>query len=267
MNFSSPAFRPWLLAVFFAYPSCAPKRPGAPGVPLPVPVSQPVFDKTFGEVEIGGGSTLSIQFKSIHLLVDPFQFQDDASSVDYLLLTDGKSVHFGSGSTQGIRRNLKIICAKNAERDLQRKGFTQVKSLPPGSRILLQKNGGSLFVTSFENKTASGKESVNSYLLEFDNGRNLFISGDLPEADLLRETVYQLRDDGKEIHFGFIYASSAEDNCAKLLALLQPKFGFVISSGAPNPPQIKEDVFRSKLKEELFDGFALIPRRADKFPF
>ncbi len=245
---------------------CAPKEKMiSPGPQTPPPLTKPVFDRTFGDLTVGEGATLLIQYKGMNILIDPMFIPDNADNLDYLIFTGG----FLPESFKTLRKNLKIVCPKSEEKPIQSLGFSQVKGIAPGSRIMFQKNGGFLFVSVLENRFGAQPGTAgNSYILEFDNGRNIFVAGDALEPGSLKLNIYQLRDDGKEIHFGFFHGEPGqEEKVAQMVAMLQPKIGFITPQTSAMELKLSSDKFQTRLKEELFDGFIVNPKAGEKYPF
>jgi len=242
----------------------------------PLPLPPPKLEKTFGSVHYLKDAALHIQYKTINLLIDPGEASLAAQNLkimDYLLLTDAGPSHWGSGNEKRMRKNLKIMVPEDAASSLTQKGFQRVKGMEGGKRVLLKKDGGFLFVSSWRIQGSRGGPSVNGYLLEFDNGRNVFIGGETSNPDTLREFVYGIRDDGKELSLAFIYGSGNgggrgcdEESCAEIMALLQPKIGVLVQADFfKEGSRIK--TFESKLEENIFEGRYLIPKPGERIPF
>ena len=104
------------------------------------------------------------------------------------------------------------------------------------------------------------------YLLEYDNGRNLLIAGDTADPDSLRDFVYDLRDDGKEIYAGFFAKGPGGDDAslAKTIGLIQPQIAILAVIGGS---AVNETVLRESLKSEFFEGPAVILKTGDEIPF
>lgn len=209
--------------LFLLLTGCPPKAPQVVSPPV-LPPAPPVIEKTFGEIIPGGGSTLLIRYKSITLLADPVlnvgdPLWDQLPSVDYLLLTDAQPHHWGGAVWEALRQNLKILGTDEAVQVLSKHGFTQSKGMAHVQRMMLKKGDDFLFVSVIQGHSASGKDA-NGYLLEFDNGRNIFISGEIKEETVMREFVYGLRDDGKQVDLAFVYDES-------FIELIQPQVAYV----------------------------------------
>ncbi len=129
-----------------------------------------------------------------------------------------------------------------------------LKGLAPGRRMLLKKDEGFLFVS----RAPAG------YLLEFDNGRNIYVGEELPAADALRPFVYELRDDGKEITLAFIPAAP-EERLAEIIGLLQPKIALIVQSAAGK--RTNAALLRRLLQVLMFSGELYLPAPGEKIPF
>lgn len=257
--------------------------PKATKIPPVAPPVKPVFEKTFGEITYGGGATLLIEYKDIHILVDPL-FESGALQkeglppLDYLLLTDCQPHHW-SPQTKDLRKNLKIIAPPEEIEPIESQGFTQAKGLSNGQRILLKKNDGFLFVTVLTSRNPATGRQVNGYLLEFDNGKNLFVSGETVDEAVIREFVYGLRDDGKQVELAFVYAGglksknndtwqSCNEPCAAMMiGLLQPRVAVLLQTDAPESARFNEDLLRSQLKEQIYYGGLYRPSPGDVIAF
>jgi hypothetical protein len=130
---------------------------------------------------------------------------------------------------------------------------------------MLKKDNAFLFVSGVQSKSPSGI-MVNGYLLEFDNGRNILVSGEIANLDVLRPFLYGLRDEGKEIHMVFLYNGAMnETTAAEILALFQPRLG-VLFSGVSGQ-KFSNELFQQSLKDQLFEGSVLTAKAGDVFPF
>lgn len=233
------------------------QAPGTPPVSLPPP---PVFERTFGEVTFLRNASLPIQYKQMNLAVDPVPGVPD--DIDYLFLTDVSPFHWDPGLRQMLRKDQKIIAPAMAVRSLKQEGFINTKSLDAGQQILLQKEGAHVMVSAIPNLNAGGG-SVSSYLLEFDNGRNVFLGTEEVGLAVLRDFLYRLRDDGKEIYFAFI---PANEDAAEIISLLQPRFAFVRPSQYGARP-IDEAALRQQLKDQIFNGDLIVLEQSQHYPF
>lgn len=83
------------------------------------------------------------------------------------------------------------------------------KTLTPGKRILLKNGETFAFASAF----ADG-----AYFFEFDNGRHVVVVTREVEEEPVRQFVYDIRDDGKEIHLALL-----KPKLEYLLELLQPE--------------------------------------------
>ncbi len=235
----------WLILVLaLGLSSCArvaapPAPPVAPPVPPP---PAPHFEKTFGSLQALPNAGLSIQYKKISLLIDPSAASPD---VDYVLLSGADDRRWSFAVQSGLRKNVKILCSAADAPVVSKSGFTQTKAFGRGQRILLKKEDGYLFAS-----VTAGQ----SYFLEFDNGKNIFIAGEIPSADALREFLYSLRDDGRDIEIGFFKLGPAVDETtlAQIIGLLQPKN--VVLLHEPGGKNVNMDTLREQLKTEFFEG-------------
>lgn len=114
--------------------------------------------------------------------------------------------------------------------------------------IQLSKNGSFLFVRAMDTKNPKG-ETVKSYLLEFDNGRNVLFVASEARVDDLRPFLYALRDEGKEVHLAFMSGHNAS-NTADLIGLFQPQEAVV--TGLPD--QGAQAEVTTRLKDQFFQG-------------
>jgi len=284
-------------------------EPGEPA-PTPTPTTHPpTLEKTYGEIWYGGVAMLHIQYKDINIMVDPlFAGQGAAFSnypkklkgatrqgivvrkdalpsfdklppADYLILTDLQPHHFGDPREPIIRKNMKVLAPTEAAQALINQGYSNVREMSAGQKLLLKKNGAFLFLTVVETLNSLNKTKVNGYLLEFDNGRNVFISGETSDANSLRSFLYNLRDDGKELHLAFLYGggirseetdalqTADETALAEMASLLQPQIACLIETQSLSIMNFDEKKFRDILKEQLFFGSILIPQPGDKISF
>jgi len=247
--------------------------------PIRVPPPEITFlPKTFGDVHVAKGVPFSIQYKSIHIRIDSVfpigESQKDKAFADYLILTDLQSHHIDLKAQSSLRRDLKIISPVAAKTELTQWGFSKVKGLEEGQRVLLKKEGAYLFVNAVSD--GNTPSAMNAYLLEFDNGRNLFVSGEVKSADLFREFLYGLRDDGKEIDIAFLYhrtqradeTSEGEENrMSDIISLLQPKIAVVMPSSKSGKIDINLSSLQNKLKDQLFYGDVYFSKSEDKISF
>jgi hypothetical protein len=220
-------------------------RVGAPppvAPPVPPPPAAPHFEKTFGSIQPLPNGGLAIQYKKIALLLDPPVAQPE---VDYVLLTGADSRRWNSSVQVGLRKNVKILASSADAPIIQKQGFTQVKASGPGQRLLLKKEDGFLFVSA-----TAGQ----GYFLEFDNGKNIFVAGDVSNPDALREFVYALRDDGREIEIGFFQIGPGTDMAAlaSTIGLLQPKNAVLLRE--PGAKTLDLPALHEHLKTEFFEN-------------
>jgi hypothetical protein len=214
--------------------------PSSPAALPPPPA--PHFEKTFGSLLALPNGGLSVQYKTISLLIDP---PSAPPKVDYVLLTGADVQRKCPLLLSTLRKDAKILCAPAAAPVISQAGFTQTKALAAGRRVLLKKQDGFLFAS-----VTAGQ----SYFLEFDNGKNIFFGGDIPSADSVRDFLYSLRDDGRDIEIGFfqIGPSTDEATLAQIIGLLQPKNAVLLrAAGAKN---VNMDALREQLKTEFFEA-------------
>ncbi len=281
-----------ILAGCLQRPAVKPEK-GPPPTPS---ISRPQLQKTFGTIWYSGAATLWIQYKNMNIVVDPL-FADKGAvlppgwdekpgtsstdalvrrdplilpavlpPMDYLFLTDLEPRHFGAPREPAIRLNMKIVAPPADITSLQRMGYINVKGLESGQRILLKKENAFLFASALGSKNPGTHAAVNAYLLEFDNGRNIFISGETVDQSALREFLYGLRDDGKEIDLAFIYAGG-EQMSADIISLLNPKWALLLQRDSFTNAQFDEKRLEQLLKEQIFDGQLLFPKPGEQFPF
>ncbi len=301
--------RAFLLLGLFLLGGC-PKTKKAVSPPVPTaPAAGPLFEKTYGDITYGGLATLLIHYKSMWLLVDPvFESvgslgptnvkldraktpgelrRTDAADValeslppvDYLLLTDLAPHHFGMKAKEGLRKNLKVIAPTDSAADLQQAGFGSTKGLSKGQRILLKKGEDFLFVGAVQSRNPASGRVVNGYMLEFDNGKNIFISGEIVDESVMREFLYGLRDDGKQIDLAFIYGgglrtqkdrtlqSADEQICAMFIGLLQPRVGLVLQYDGLDAALMDRTALQNALKDEIYSGELYFPKSGETIPF
>lgn len=153
--------------------------------------------------------------------------------------------------------------------DTDADGFPQIKGAKPGHRTMLKSGEDFVFVTAVQNPQAHSKRPVIAYVLEFDNGRNLFIAGDVSKSDELRELTYNLRDDGKEIYAGFFTRRNGTDEqlLAQMIGLIQPKNALIARTDAAGSAPINEAALSAALKTELFDGPVVLLSPGRSIPF
>ncbi len=229
----------------------APLRPPVETVPETVPG----LEKTHGEIKTDKDGALMIEYKTIKILVDPGASNAwDSAQIDYLLLTQTPA------AALSVRRDLKIMAPPPLLGALQKAGYTQVKSVSSGQRLFLKKDEAFLFAGAAT--AGQGEKMKNGYLLEFDNGRNIFVSGRLNSADALREFVFSLRDDGKELHAAVVAADS-DVIAVEAIALLQPHFAYY----DPAPRAADRKRLEKTLADQLFSGGLIVLKRGESIPF
>ncbi len=310
MRFRNSWFRLATLGLVLLLTTGCPKvtKVVAPPQP-PAPPTKPALEKTFGEITYGGLATLFLRYKDITVLIDPVfepvgllgrtkarldtlrtpgEIQrtkspalllDQLGHIDYLLLTDAQPHHLGSNAKSGLRKDLKIIATDEVVAVLKSNGFSQSKGLSAVQRIMLKKNDAFLFVNVVQSRNPASGELVNGYLLEFDNGRNIFISGEIVDEAVLREFVYGLRDDGKQIDLAFIYGgglrtsgeniwqSANEDTCANFIGLIQPRLAMVLQADGLDVASFDSVLLRTRLQDQIFSGDLHIPTPGESIPF
>jgi hypothetical protein len=251
-------------------PAAPPKgaMPGQPpSAPVPPASSLPTFEKTFGSVAMKAGSALSLQYKEMRLAVNPSVSAGPSTPdplLDYLLSTDATPARLPSALQNALPKNLKIIATADGAERLRGAGFSQVKALAPGQRLMLQKEKTFVFVSAVKAKNPSSGLIVNGYLLEFDNGKNLFVAIDVTDMTALREFLYGLRDDGKEIHLAFFNGRAGQENSlGEIIALLQPRHAIVL----PTSPAMDGKTLREKLQAEIFSGDLYLAPAGAEIPF
>lgn len=220
--------------------------PGKLPSPSHPPVKEPVrLNKTYGEALIVANKLQTISYKDIKIAIDPSSFP---GQTDYVLLTQSLS------DLSGFPKNQKILAPITVAPSLTQQGFANAKGLTSGRMMQLTKNGSFLFVRS----------AANGYLLEFDNGRNIFVSGSDLDLDMTRQFLYALRDEGKEINMAFIPGTLETSKLVEAIPLLQPEV--VILTG----PTLDKNQLASlchTLQEQLFEGSVFSTRSVDNFPF
>lgn len=207
------------------------------------------------------------------LVVDPQM--DGAQSAallpqtDYVLLTDAQPHHFSDAVRSTARKNIKIIASTGEAERIKSDGFTEVKAVTGGQRIMLKKDNSFVFVSASMSQNPLSKRQVNSYLLEFENGRNIFISGEVFTPDALREFLYSLRDDGKEIYAGLFYrqAEQKEETLAQVISLIQPNNALLLQSDIPGQTKLDEATLRGALLTELYEKPLMVLKNGSEVPF
>ena len=110
----------------------------------------------------------------------------------------------------------------------------------------------------------NGQQSSSAYLLEFDNGRHVFITGQAESADQYRPFVYQMRDDGKSIDMAIFPSNGPADVLAESISLLQPKLALLTPT---DQEKYNLDQLRSSVEEQLFYGHIYLTKVGDRIPF
>ncbi len=228
----------------------APSKPPVMPTPGPQPAPVPKLEKTHGEIHQDSAGAWFVSYKTIQMIIDPAE-SSDTSTADYLLFTESPR------ALPKARKNIKIMLPLPAVVTLQSQGFTQVKAVSTGQRLYLKKDEAFLFASA-----VTSADKKNGYLLEFDNGRNVYISGRLSDLEALRELVFSLRDDGKEIYVAILSADS-DARAAEAIALLQPQFSFYDPDGkSPDRKRMEET-----LSTQLYEGVFSILKRDQSIPF
>jgi len=213
--------------------------------PLPPPLP-PVVEKTFGDVEMDG-SGLALQYKGMRILIDPTPSLLSAQGgvADFVLFTRAAAIPAG-----GFRPDQKVIGPGDGNAAATRAGLARYKVMAGGQRLMLSKDQAFAFVGGMKGRGAAG-ETVNGYLLEFDNGRNIVVVGSFADASPVREFVYTLRDDGKEVQLGFfsIPAPGGENGAAELAGLLQPRLAVFTGGQKADSAALK-----AGLEAQIFNG-------------
>ena len=242
-------------------PACV-KAPVVKPVEI-IPVVQPTLPKTFGEIKIEEGIGIFLQYKSMHILIDPIGHP--VSQMDYVLLTELPKEKDPAPWKANFPPDQKIVGLPKGISFLTNAGFSQVKGLASGQKILLKKEEAFLFLTGVSGKDASG-ETSGGYLMEFDNGRIVLFLGGLTDEAVLREFLYGLRDDGKEVDV-LIINSDDEKKLAARLSLFQPKLGLILADNQGKVAPLKEEIFKTALTDELFSGSYRLVRFGDSIQF
>lgn len=240
------------LLLIFLLSACAKTITTPPEAPLPPTTKPPALQlaKTFGDIQTGRDGSYFVEYKNIRMVVDPTSSSPWAiDQVDYVLLTRELS-------TVSMRKTMKVMAPPSAITALQNQGYSQVKGVSNGQRVYLKKDEAFLFASGVTNGSASG------YLFEFDNGRNVFISGKLSNLDGLREFVFSLRDDGREVHAALLMAEN-DKIAAEAISLLQPQFAFY---GDENR-RVDRKQMEKMLAEGLYDGTFSVLKRGESIPF
>lgn len=240
--------------------------PVAPRVPVP---PRPALDRTFGTLGLSPGAGSVITYKNLRIAIDPSaaQLKSEAPQLDFLLLT-GYAAEWPSA----VRRDLKLLGTSETAQAAARAGFSNAKAIGSGQRLMLSKTGGFVFVSAVQARHPATGKLGNAYLLEFDNGRNVFIAGDMVDLAPLREFVYTLRDDGKELHLAVIETGPGKEGetlrrpdealAAEIASLLQPRIAVLTDAGG---------VSREKLAEafgsQILNGEWYVASTADEAPF
>jgi len=241
-----------------------------PVAPPPPPLPpRPTLERTSGEAVLRAGG-VSITYKGLRIAVDlpPDDLTAAAPALDFLLVT-ATPRNWGAG----VRRDLKIVAPADGAAAARSSGFINAKALASGSCLMLSKPGVFVFVSAVQARNPGLAALVNGYLLEFDNGRNVFISGDLADLIPVREFVYSLRDDGKQLQLAFINAGKApapgaalrradEAMAAEMASLLGPRVAVIIDRGG-----LDRAGLATAFTNQIFDGSWYVAASPDSVPF
>ncbi|MBV9080634.1 MAG: MBL fold metallo-hydrolase [Elusimicrobia bacterium] len=258
-----------LAAALIAISACraVPKKPTPPPAPPPG-ATRPTLEKTFGEAYLTGGDSITILYKDLRIMIDPNESAiltpGAPEQTDFVLVTR-------AGATSDIRwsalrRDQKIVGPGPAMDAAREGGLPNVKALSNGQRLMLSKSnvpgqpGAFLFVTAIEARNPASGELVSGFLLEFDNGRNVFVSSELVDVAVFRQFVYQIRDDGKEIDLAFLTCggrraadrtlrTADEELAGEIGALVQPKLLVLLDAA-----RMDRSKFQAALESQMFSG-------------
>lgn len=153
--------------------------------------------------------------------------------------------------------------------DTDMMGQPEIKGAKAGKRTMLKKDNDFVFVSAMTNRNVVTKEPADNYLLEFDNGRNIFIAGDVTDIESLRDFLYDIRDEGKEIYAGFFFRGPGADEAtlAQFIGILQPSTALIGKGGADTLPPLDQAALQQALKNELFEGAAVPLMAGSTIPF
>lgn len=228
----------------------APRTPPAPPVPV---ATRPALPKTFGQVSMNAAGGLTFSYKDLRVGVDA-----PDGTLDFYLVTT-----LPRAWSSELRREQKIVAPADAADSARKAGFPNAKALGAGQRLLLSKPGAFLFVSAVQQRNPATGKLVNGYLLEFDNGRNLFASGDTVDLAPVREFVYGIRDDGKALNLAFINAAAPnEARAAEFISLLQPEVAVVLNRGG-----VDANKLTAAFSEQIFGGGWFVAAPSDTTPF
>lgn len=215
----------------------------------------PVFPKPAAEDNslpgsVVGGNDLLIQYKSLAIKIENSQSIKLSSSsskdIDFHVFT--------SSSPFNIQGNIdeKIFLPANLIDSIRKIGFRNVKELPIQRKILLKKEGVFVFFSAFIGFD-DNKHVCYGLLFECDNGKNILVIDGNAQEDSLREFLYSMRDDGKEVDLLIEIADRIDSQCS-LEKLFQPKRTLILprSMDLPNGNQLKFDQCTSDI--QLFEG-------------
>ncbi len=164
------------------------------------------------------------------------------------------SIQINQNASLSIRYKSLVIAV-----DMDIDGVPRIKSAPGGKKSMLKQGHDFVFVSAVSK----------NYLLEFDNGRNLFITGEAEAPESLREFVYDLRDEGKEIYAGLFFrrAQQNETALAQLVGLMQPENAIVLRSPMIGLSPLHEPTLYKALRDEFYENPLAIVTDAREIPF
>jgi|GEM_PF-3775373 len=249
-----------VIICLFLIPACTPtiKKPAIEDHKIP----PALFDKTYGQLIILSQGGVAIQYKGMQIVVDPnLASEMDFSLTDYLLFTGRTPL---SHMRIHVRPDIKIICPDWIKSTFMKSGLRYVKSLSDGQTLLLQKETYHAFLKGVTLSPAGLNGNLTAYFLEFDSGRTFFLDPGAISADELRDFLYGVRDDGKEIHIALhMIAEKTQNSLLDKIALLQPRLALISGDEIP----IDLSLVKARLKEELFEGtvFQLRPSQVIRF--
>lgn len=238
----------------------------APTVPVssgPLPVPTPSLEKTFGEIHFSEFPSSQITYKNISLIIDPTLLGSAANlKADYILFTKVQSSWSDAASLHALDPSQKIIVPASEGERFVKSNFQQTKALQGNQKVLLKKDNNFLFVTAVQMQDSASKKTINGYCLEFDNGKNIFISGGITDMTVLRPFLYDLRDDGKEIYLALI--SGDQTAFVELISLFQPRLAVVQMNSKST---LDMQTLRQPLADAFFQGQLLTADPNSTIPF
>ncbi len=231
-----------------------PVTPPAP--PLPPPPSRPAFQATFGEVSLDRRA-FAFKYKDMQLLVDPTpeMLVAQGATADFILYTRAE------GIAGPFRAGQKAIGTDDAAAKAKSAGLSVFKALSTGQRLMLNKGKGFAFVSAVKSRGAAG-ETVNGYLLEFDNGRNLLVLPGVADLAPVREFVYGLRDDAKTVYIALFPRFSDAAAASEIAGLIQPQIAVFPDAGSLDRSQMPD-----ALSVQMFSGEWYLPAPRETIAF